>query len=695
MSGNSIRFVRLSAAFAIAMILTLGIGIGLTGAWGAQKQILSTTLTVTNTNDSGPGSLRAAINTAGPGDTINFAVNGVITLTSGELTISNSLTIDGPGADLLTIDGHRASRVFNIISATVVISGVTVANGVTEYDSGGGIFSDAGVNLLIDSCVIRDNVAYGGNYVQNNGGGVFAGGQLTVQNSTFQNNLAYNSGGGMYSVGAVNLENTQFLSNTAWAGSGGGVSAASATASGALFQNNKASNYSLHVYAFGGGLHARGAANITNTRFLTNTVYGDGGGVSAADATLNGVLLQGNQAGHGGGLQTSGRADVMDTQFLDNVAGDEGGGARVANGALNGVVFLGNGANTGGGLWASGQVGLTGTRFLNNAADGSGGGAFATNATLNDIRFQGNRAYLQGGGLYLNAVNATLSLASAQFISNTAADGGGAVVHGMGTLSGGLFQDNRATNVGGGAYVYGIVTLNGSQFLNNQAPSGGGLYADGGSLGLTSPLFVGNSASDGGGVYANTTITLTQALFLNNLASRRGGVLAHANNNAIIINSLFARNTTALSGPALYLGSTGMAQLTHVTIANPGLVNGTAVNVVSGTLYMGDTIIVNHFIGLQNAGGTVVQDYNLFHGNIADTVGIVSGGTHNASGNPNFVNVAQDDYRLGAGSAAIDAGIDLGVTTDLDGDPRPCGSGFDIGYDEYCQRYVYLPLVMR
>src|SRR5690349_3032166 len=53
-------------------------------------------ITVTNTNDSGPGSLRQALADANNGDTINFAVTGTIQLTSGELVIDNSITISGP-----------------------------------------------------------------------------------------------------------------------------------------------------------------------------------------------------------------------------------------------------------------------------------------------------------------------------------------------------------------------------------------------------------------------------------------------------------------------------------------------------------------------------------------------------------------------------------------------------------------------
>lgn len=95
---------------------------------------------VTNSNDSGAGSLRNAIISACPGDTITFDMNqitGPIILTSGELNIGKDLTIQGPTAQGLTISGNntdadpsRRSRIFNIASGrTVSISNLTIANG--------------------------------------------------------------------------------------------------------------------------------------------------------------------------------------------------------------------------------------------------------------------------------------------------------------------------------------------------------------------------------------------------------------------------------------------------------------------------------------------------------------------------------------------------------------------------------------
>src|SRR2546427_11006424 len=103
---------------------------------------------VTTSADDGPGSLRRAIRDACVGGTITFDmspghVTSPITLTSGQLAIGKNLTINGPGANLLTISGNNASRVFLTASgATVTLDGLTIANG--RAIGGGGTFHDSG-----------------------------------------------------------------------------------------------------------------------------------------------------------------------------------------------------------------------------------------------------------------------------------------------------------------------------------------------------------------------------------------------------------------------------------------------------------------------------------------------------------------------------------------------------------------------
>ncbi|MBD0269577.1 MAG: calcium-binding protein, partial [Cyanobacteria bacterium Co-bin8] len=103
---------------------------------------------VTNTNDSGAGSLRDAIANAGPGDTIRFdasLANRTITLTSGEIFVNpgKNLTIDGGGAPNLIISGNNTSRIFRFGSnvdfrTNQVIRNLTLTRGQSS-DRGGAI----------------------------------------------------------------------------------------------------------------------------------------------------------------------------------------------------------------------------------------------------------------------------------------------------------------------------------------------------------------------------------------------------------------------------------------------------------------------------------------------------------------------------------------------------------------------------
>src|SRR5260370_22692073 len=92
-----------------ATIFTIGVLL----LYAAVIHAQATTITVTSTNDSGPGSLRQALADANDGDTIEFAVTGTIGLTSGELLVDTSITISGPGATNMDVNGS-ASRVFHI-----------------------------------------------------------------------------------------------------------------------------------------------------------------------------------------------------------------------------------------------------------------------------------------------------------------------------------------------------------------------------------------------------------------------------------------------------------------------------------------------------------------------------------------------------------------------------------------------------
>src|SRR5438552_6571073 len=173
------------------------------------------TITVTNGNDSGSGSLRHAISfDASQGDTINFAPSvTTVTLTSGELVVDKNLTITGPGATRLTVQVNSSAisaRVFKISSSTVTvsISGITISNGFAQDGPGGGGILSAGV-LTLTGCTISENFTGSLFAVILGGGGVMNdNGTMTITGCTISNNQ---EGDGMGGGGVLNENGTMTI----------------------------------------------------------------------------------------------------------------------------------------------------------------------------------------------------------------------------------------------------------------------------------------------------------------------------------------------------------------------------------------------------------------------------------------------------------------------------------------------------
>jgi hypothetical protein len=182
--------------------LGIGILLLLAIAFGAGASAQAATIAVTNGNDSGPGSLRAAVAAATPGEMITVPASTVF-LTSGQIVVSKSVTIIGAGARDTTISGTGQSRVFDITNGTASISGVTVTGG-DGFDTpggtgsfGGGILVDGGALTLADSTVTGNQTMGTGE-----GSGIQADGSLTVLRST----ISFNSGPGSDRAGGIGFE---------------------------------------------------------------------------------------------------------------------------------------------------------------------------------------------------------------------------------------------------------------------------------------------------------------------------------------------------------------------------------------------------------------------------------------------------------------------------------------------------------
>jgi predicted outer membrane repeat protein len=427
---------------------------------------------------------------------------------------------------------------------------------------------------------------------------------------------------------------------------------------------------------------------------------------AAGASVLSGGRFEYNSSNNGGGLYAASTLVLTGTQFISNTATNAGGGGYAAGAAvLSDGRFEHNASslNNGGGLATASTLTLANPQFINNTAQSYGGGAYASGAvTLNGGLFQNNRTYqFAGGGL---ATQDTLTLTGTQFIGNAAAyEGGGAYVAGAATLNDGLFRDNRTLSgdhSGGGLYTGDTLALTGTQFLSNTSIwNGGGAFAVGAAT-LSGGRFENNSANRaGGGLYANNTLALTNMQFINNTAVISGGGLMLESGNGQLANTLFARNTAGSAGAAMYLfdptGAGGNARLIHATIANPTVGTGSAIYVGQGTVGLTNTIIANYAAGLEVAGGAAAtSDYNLFF----NAPGSIVAGSHSITGaDPLFFNPADNDYHLMAGSPAIDAGTDAGVTTDLEGQLRDAVP--NIGAYETASgapvKLVYLPLLMK
>src|SRR5262245_27270408 len=160
------------------------------------------------------GDLRYCVTEAQDEDSIQFLVKGTINLTRALPDLTRSISIEGPGADLLTVRRNTGGdyRIFTVgSSATVRLSGLTISNGFTFGQTGGGI-SNSGT-LTISNSTISRNSAF-------EGGGIFNSGTLVVNYST----LTGNTGAGLFFTfgGGISIRGTLAVSNSTISRNGAG-----------------------------------------------------------------------------------------------------------------------------------------------------------------------------------------------------------------------------------------------------------------------------------------------------------------------------------------------------------------------------------------------------------------------------------------------------------------------------------------
>ncbi len=447
-------------------------------------------------------------------DTIVFQLPGAvipgantIKLNGTELTSGGNVTIIGPGAGKLIIDGDGKSRIFDFndnassADSPVSISGLSIINGHAK----------GGVGI--------------GTYAQNNyGGGIYSAESLTLKNVVISGNTADQDSGGVSVAGnktdtKLSISNCVITSNTASADGGAleGFYLKSATISNTTISGNTAGNH-------GGGI----------------AVGNDTGG---KDIAITGCVISGNTANFGGGVWVenlgTGKTTISATKITGNVSTDK------------------TGSHGGGGIYVErGTTIITGCTVSNNTAIYDGGGIFAHNfdsltiskSTISGNRTIGTNASGHGGGGVFILGDSTGTLDPVSILNSlisdnqSALDGGGVLAkNGIAlSVSGSTFSGNHATGIGGGIATRGNnankvdLTVTGGEFSGNTADAGGGISAEGGNSGagdgtfsLTGSKVTGNTASGGGGVEVatNAGVTFKNAVVTGNVGTNYGGGL--------------------------------------------------------------------------------------------------------------------------------------------------------------------------
>jgi len=669
-----------------------------------------------------------AIDQASNGDVICVARHSLAgpLVYEEKLVITKSITLDGAWdamcvdpSDLtcsftaipcdpgnVTLDALGAGRVISIsgnITPTIDCFTITGGNAAgqggdpgptVDNDAGGGIYSQDAAPIIIHN-VITGNygcdicpVSYG------RGGGIYllnAPATAVISNNLIANNVADESTWGQGGGIMLRDSDAQVLSNT--------------------IEYNRAG----HSAGYGGGITVKdGTPTIADNDILHNvggqSVQGLGGGIfvwSTTPATIERNLIEYNQAlngpgdagliSRGGGIYYSGNptvsAVIRDNTIHYNLASPlapqhgEGGGmylsglvtpSLVSENTINDNIAGHNDDGNGGGIYVDdSEATIAGNHLFDNSATWAGDHG------------EGGGVYVNGGAVLLqsNVITGNFGAGFSGFPSTADGYGGGMAI--SGSLS--LIQNNW------------IVGNGGTNGVSGAGGAGGGVYGYLGNLRITGNTIADNyttqgNAGFGGGVYLDqVTSWLDSNTILDNKAiaglfGRGGGIRLNNCSAFTLTNNIIARNKASELGSGVAIAYSN-GQLAHNTIAENLFGDGIGVRVDSAgyDVVLYNNIIVSHTVGISNTNpaSTVEAKYTLFEGN-GTNYGTGVNSTYEIPGPALLL----ANYHLSPGSAAIDAGVDAGVTTDIDGDPRPIGLGFDIGADEVCRK-IFLPLVLR
>jgi hypothetical protein len=671
---------------------------------------------VSTTADSGEGSLRYAVGSASPGDTILFLLPSGSTIPlASPITLAQSIALAGPGAANLTISGGGAHQIF-LIQGAVTISGMTLTQGAAVTAVPGGAILNAGTLTLVNDTIGNSTSTVSvkraprahraadigrrhphctTTYYQ--GGGIFNTGTLTMSGTTFNANVVTSTiasciegqGGAIYNDtgGTISSTGDTFSANSAY--EGGAVYNAgigSVTFTNDTFSGNTGCNqYSGCVTSgcsgttctsfaqgFGGAIYDDGAGVVISASTFTNNVvggasnasFGEGGALYLESGlpSITGSTFTGNQAGGGTLYKSAGAGGAIVTAVALTIAGD----------TFTNNVASGDAQGEGGAIAADTTVEGTGDTFTSNKAIGAGSASEAN----------GNGT---GGAVYdLGTASFTGSVFNGNAASGSDGGSGGAITAAELTLSGDSFTSNSATATGtsgaanvvalGGAVLGGsLVRISASTFTSNSVTTEGASQeeASGGALATETGTF-----SSSGDTYTSNTSTVTAG----GTGIAAGGAMASMANEAEITGDKIASNsatsTDAAAGAGIYM--IGALAMTNSVVSGnsataPGAVGGgLGVGSASGEV-ASSTFTSNsaNGTGPEGAGGAVYDDAGLVilnstvSGNSATYTGggVVAAVAENIEGSTISSNSVTNASATATGGGGVYATSPLSVTT--------------------------------
>ncbi len=644
-------------------------------------------------DDAGDCTLRAAVGeaNASPGaDTITVPAGTVRITRSGEgedgnatgdLDVTESLTISGAGASVTVIDGDGIDRLVHVLGGDVLLTDLRLVGGLTDSGEHGGAILAAAGRLDLDGVSVIGNQSGG------NGGGVAAAGAAVhAIDVEISSNAASGDGGGLWSADDVEtfVSGSRLDLNTADL-SGGAIAAGSGvldvrsttmatnTASGRRIPDDPFTDVDELVVRGGGGIAVmNGLATLMDVTVEAGVVDGfggSGGGILGVTAVLDIVdsTIRGSDARRSGGGIESHRGQIALTRTVidGNSASINGGGLHITDFADAMVIegsftdnVAGDGANLqgeGGGIWnGPGTLTVQGTTFSGNEARGQridddpasagvnetdpkgGGGLFNAGGevSVEDATFTGDSATGDGGagGAILND-RGTIVVHETVIDSASAVRSGGGVESevGMVNLVDVTIRDATAMQ-GAGVSVTGPgqVDVNRGIFTGNVAALlGGGLLNDVGAMNIAATTISGNSASSGGGLFnVGGAVRVVSSTVSDNTATDPagdGGGIASQRGSLVVARTTVSGNTAAGAGGGI-ANVDGQLNVDETTIVlNAAADGGGGVVVDAGDAQIRSTTITDNTepdgIGsqLRARAGTVKLTHVTVHDGVNDS----------------------------------------------------------------------------